>query len=171
MIEGAALKMRVDLSTRPTGVGSNRLSLLGLRGQVASERKRATEVVLVGARKMSKTKPSLRRREVITRVKTGGLPARRDKLGRYLFTDPSGARRIDGISLVQASVWNVGTCRPDAKGKVQAEETARPIVPMRGTGTEQLVVAVKSPKRDGAKGLCYFRPYSQANYFIGGARG
>ena len=28
-------------------------------------------------------------------------------------------------------------------------------VPMRGTGAEQLVVATKSVKADGAKGLCY----------------
>lgn len=28
-------------------------------------------------------------------------------------------------------------------------------VPMRGEGAEQLVVAMKSVKADGAKGLCY----------------
>ncbi len=171
MIEDAALEMRVVPSARFTGIGSNNLSLLGLRGQVASERKRAIQMVHVRARKMNKTESPLWRREVENRVKTRGLPALWDKLGQCLFMDPSGARRRGGMILAQAPVWNVGTCRFDVKGKVQAEETASAKVPMRNTGTEQSVVAMKSSKKDGAKGLYYFRSSSCVNCKTGGTCG
>ena len=65
----------------------------------------------------------------------------------------SGVRHKDGVTLTQALVWNVGTCRSDGKGETQVEETTRMSVPMRSTGTEQSVVAEKSRNGDGAKGL------------------
>lgn len=34
---------------------------------------------------------------------------------------PFGIRHIGGVTLTQASVRNLGTCRPDAKGEIQAE--------------------------------------------------
>jgi hypothetical protein len=43
----------------------------------------------------------------------------------------------------QALVWNVRTCRSDAKGEVQVAKTTRTRVPMRGTGAEQFVVGLK----------------------------
>ena len=55
-----------------------------------------------------------------------------------------GVRHAGGMNLSLALVWNVGTCRPDAKGEIQVEETTRMRVPMRGTGADQLVVVVKS---------------------------
>ena len=33
----------------------------------------------------------------------------------------SGVRHKGGVTLDQALMWNVGTCRPDAKGEIQAE--------------------------------------------------
>ena len=33
-----------------------------------------------------------------------------------------GDRHKGGVSLAQALAWNVGTCRHDAKGKVQGED-------------------------------------------------
>jgi hypothetical protein len=65
----------------------------------------------------------------------------------------SGVRHKDGVTLIQALVWNVGTCRSDDKGETQVEEPTRVRVPMRDTGTEQSVVAEKSRNGDGAKGL------------------
>ncbi len=65
----------------------------------------------------------------------------------------SGVRHKDGVILIQALVWNVGTCRSDDKGETQVGETTRVRVPMRDTGTEQSVVAEKSRNGDGAKGL------------------
>ena len=32
---------------------------------------------------------------------------------------PSGVRHRSGVTLIQALVWNVGTCRPDVKGETQ----------------------------------------------------
>ncbi len=34
---------------------------------------------------------------------------------------PIGIRHIGGVTLIQASVRNLGTCRPDEKGEIQAE--------------------------------------------------
>ena len=33
-----------------------------------------------------------------------------------------GGRHRDGVNIIQASGWNLGTCRSDVKGAVQAEE-------------------------------------------------
>ena len=52
-------------------------------------------------------------------------------------------RNKGSANLIQALVWNVGTCRPDAKGEIQVGETTRMRVPMRGTGADQLVVVLK----------------------------
>jgi len=72
-------------------------------------------------------------------VKTGGSSSFRDQFGGCPEDCPSGIRHIGGAKPDQALVWNVRTCRPDAKGDVQAAQTARIRVPMRGTGAEQLV--------------------------------
>ena len=50
-------------------------------------------------------------------------------------------------------MWNVGTCRSDAKGETQVEEPTRVRVPMRDTGADQPAVVKKSRNKDGAKGL------------------
>jgi hypothetical protein len=33
-----------------------------------------------------------------------------------------GVRHKDGVNLIQAFAWNLGTCRPDAKGEAQVED-------------------------------------------------
>jgi len=35
---------------------------------------------------------------------------------------PGGVRHKDGMTLIQAFVWNVGTCRFDDKGEIQVED-------------------------------------------------
>ena len=72
-------------------------------------------------------------------VKTGGASSFRDQFGGCPEDCPSDIRHVGGAKPDQALVWNVRTCRPDAKGDVQAAQTARISVPMRGTGAEQLV--------------------------------
>jgi hypothetical protein len=47
------------------------------------------------------------------------------------------------VSVVQALVWNVGTCCPDAKGENPSGGPTRMRVPRRGRGTEQPVVVMK----------------------------
>ena len=64
-----------------------------------------------------------------------------------------GVRCGDGVTLFQALCGNVGTCRADEKGELQVGETTRGSVPMRRTGAEQLVVALKPGNAGGAKGL------------------
>jgi hypothetical protein len=76
-------------------------------------------------------------------VKTGGSSNSRDQFGSGPEDCPSDLRHVGGAKPDQALVWNVRTCRPDAKGDVRAAKTARIRVPKRGTGTEQLVVEWK----------------------------
>ena len=71
---------------------------------------------------------------------------------------PGGARCIGGVSSSQALAWNRRTCRPDRDGQSkwvqlvpwsqegdpQAASTASGRVPMRGTGADRPVVAMKS---------------------------
>jgi hypothetical protein len=117
---------------------------------------------------MNKTEPLLKGRKVENDVKTGGFPAHRDQQGRNLFTVPCDVRPKDGISLTQASAWNVGTCRPDAKGNPQVAQTTRAKVPMRGTGTERSVVAMKLTKVSRAKGSCHCNPIIGSTAKAGG---
>jgi len=55
-----------------------------------------------------------------------------------------GVRHRGGANLIQALVWNVGTCRSDGKGETQSGRPTRVRVPMRGTGADQLAVVLKS---------------------------
>ncbi len=57
------------------------------------------------------------------------------------------------MTLFQALLGNVGTCRVDAKGEVQVVSATRARVPMPGTGAEQPVVVMKRSNVRGAKGL------------------
>jgi hypothetical protein len=66
-----------------------------------------------------------------------------------------GIRHSGGLSLSEAIEWNVGTWDSDANGEATSGRTMRARVRKRSPGAEQLVVAVKSRKRDGAKGLRY----------------
>ncbi len=64
-----------------------------------------------------------------------------------------GVRCVGGVTLFQALLGNVGTCRVDDKGEVRVVDAMRTSVPMPGTGTEQLVVVMKRSNVRGAKGL------------------
>ena len=64
-----------------------------------------------------------------------------------------GVRCVGGVTLFQALLGNVGTCRLDAKGEVQVVKATRASVPMPDTGAEQPVVALKRSNVRGAKGL------------------
>ncbi len=64
-----------------------------------------------------------------------------------------GVRCVGGVTLFQALLGNVGTCRLDVKGEVQVVNATRTSVPMPGTGTEQPVVVMKRSNVRAAKGL------------------
>jgi len=55
-----------------------------------------------------------------------------------------GVRHKGGVNLIQALVWNAGTCRSDDKGETRSGGPTRARVPMRGTGADQLVLVLKS---------------------------
>ncbi len=55
-----------------------------------------------------------------------------------------GVRCEGGVTLFQALIGNVGTGRADAKGETQVVSATRVRVPMRRTGADRLVVALKS---------------------------
>lgn len=59
------------------------------------------------------------------------------------------------MTLVQASVWSYGTSLPDVKGEAQVteERNHEARVPMRGTGMDRAVEAMKAGNAAGAKGV------------------
>ena len=75
---------------------------------------------------------------------------------------PGGNRHIGGMNLYLASLWNMGTCRSDVKGEIQAARIVRVRVPMQSTGADQPVVVMKPGNAGGAKGLnCSVWKWSQ----------
>ena len=61
----------------------------------------------------------------------------------------------------EAIEWNVGTWDSDANGEATSGRTMRARVRKQSPGAEQLVVAPKSRKRDGAKGLRYGAEFNE----------
>ena len=82
-----------------------------------------------------------------TKARCGG-----PSVGELPVCGPGGARCIGGVSSSQALAWNRRTCRPDRdgqgfwprEGEPQAANTASARVPMRGTGADRPVVAVRA---------------------------
>jgi hypothetical protein len=97
----------------------------------------------VRSREASESEPLMTCRNAKGDVKTGGSSTSWDQFGGCPEDRPSDIRHIGGAKPDQALVRNVRTCRPAAKGDVQAVKPARTRVPMRGTGAEQLVVGWK----------------------------
>ena len=58
-------------------------------------------------------------RKRIDDVETGGISLTRDKSGGWPDCCPDDIRHEGGVTLHLAFVWNVGTCRLDAKGDIQ----------------------------------------------------
>ena len=123
---------------------SNHCKLLSSKAMVVSvAAKGGIRSRQVWSGEASESKPSMKCRNSIGDVKTGGAIFSRDQRGGGPEACPSGIRHVGGAKPDQALVWNVRTCRPDAKGEVQAAKTARTRGPMRGTGAEQFVVGLK----------------------------
>jgi hypothetical protein len=123
---------------------SNPCKLRSLRAMVVSvAAKGGTRSRQVGSGEASASEPLMTCRNAIGDVETGGASSSRDKLGGRPEDCPSDIRHVGGAKPDQALVWNVRTCRSDAKGDVQAAQTARTRVPRRGTGAEQSVVGRK----------------------------
>jgi len=107
----------------------------------------------VWIRKTTEREPLMMRRKAREVIETRHEALPWDKARKGPVYGPGGDRRIGGVSLIQAFVWNMGTWRPDAKGETQREAPIRVRVPKRDAGTDQLVVAEKPGNAGGAKGL------------------
>lgn len=103
---------------------SNHIELLLLRAKVVSiDGKGDIKVVRYGLERRMKVNRSMTRREAINQTsKPSGVvgSGQVQKLPVYCL---NGVRRRGGVSLIQAFMWNVGTCRFAAKGRIQVGST------------------------------------------------
>lgn len=93
--------------------------------------------------KMNASEPLMKRRKQNGRCQNLLLVLSRDKQQRWVDYGCCGIRRRDGMSIVQAVIWNVRTFVSDAKGNGTNGEPIRLKVPMRMQGADALVVPVK----------------------------
>jgi len=73
-------------------------------------------------REASASELLLRCRNELDDVRTGGLTVPQDKFKGNLLTAWATSGNKGSANLIQALVWNVGTCRSDVKGEIQVEE-------------------------------------------------
>ena len=115
----------------PLGIGlqgriPNRLELRRLRAFVVNvEGKVAARPRQVRSGKTNESEPSMTCRELYQqrRNRAGGLA--RDEAQRKPVDWLGGVRHEGGVSPDQALMWNVGTCRSDAKRRAQAESLCK----------------------------------------------
>src|SRR5258708_13149018 len=91
-------------------------------------------------REASASEPSMKCRKQIRRCRNRGVTLPPGSARENPAACPSGIRHVGGAKLNQALVRNVRTCRSDAKGDVQAAQTAGAREPNRSTGPEHLEV-------------------------------
>jgi len=100
----------------------NHLKLRGLRGLVVSvEAKGGARLCQVRVKETNASEPLMTCRNPIKRCQNRRGPLLRDKGWARPAYGPTGIRHKGGVTLIQASVRNLGTCRPDAKGEIQAD--------------------------------------------------
>jgi hypothetical protein len=135
------------------GVVSVAVEVPRVAGQVCDEKTNVCEPLLTHRNKERRH----RNRNV------WGVPGQRrafrgaSSAGERPACGPGGARCIGGVSSSQALVWNRRTCRPDSddrkcvrfaprsrEGGPQAVMAVSGRVPMRGTGADRFVVAMKA---------------------------
>jgi hypothetical protein len=141
----------VEDGGRPSDVGvqaqaSNHHELLGSRVPVVSVdgKRRGVGSRQVSCVESNESEPLMTCRDDLTGVQTRAECCLWDRgWGRDLIQCPTGARHEDGENAQQASMRNRRTCRPDAKGAAQVEDTTSARVPKRGTGAEVPVVGLK----------------------------
>ena len=112
---------------------------------MVSERGKGAAIGLrqVGIREMNASEPLMRCRNAYRCCQNLSSGATWGLVWRLPLSCPGGNRHIEGMTLIQAFVWNLGTCRSDVKGESQAEAPWSERVPMRSTGADQRVVVMK----------------------------
>jgi hypothetical protein len=102
---------------------SNHLKLLRSRAVVVSvEGKGVARPRQVWTMKTNESEPLMKCRNSRDDVETGRKSLARDEPRRRPAYWLGGVRYEGGVSVVQALVRNVGTCRLDGKGEIQAED-------------------------------------------------
>jgi hypothetical protein len=104
-------------------VASNRPLLLRLRDVVVSEWEKARETRQVCIREMSVSEPPMTYREDYRRCQNRGSPVAPGRVCEVPDYCAGGNRYIGVMTLIQASLWNVGTCYFDDKGRHQVERS------------------------------------------------
>jgi hypothetical protein len=115
----------------------------------------------VGSEKANESEPLVKRRKRSGVIETGVQLLPRDESGGNLLT----GQAVTGVKVARArsrhrhETWEpvapavpVGCWTGRSKGVPQAAESARGRVPVRGTGADRLVVAVRPGNAGGAKG-------------------
>jgi hypothetical protein len=127
-------------------------------GVLSVAEKALREGVRCGSGRRAEANHSMTCRKRIDESETGVESLLRDEPGGYLFI----GQVLSGIEVARARSGRLcGTCEPVApilprlglwfEGVPQVAETTRGRVPMRGTGTDRRVVAVKPGNAGGAK--------------------
>jgi len=120
--------------------------------------------------KANESEPPMMCRKHRDAVETELQSLARDEAWGIPVSYSGGGRHEGGASPVQALVWNVGTCRSDAKGELTSGRPTRRRVPMRSGGTDRRVVVTKPGNAGGAKAsTCPANAVGQLER--GGARG
>jgi hypothetical protein len=89
-------------------------------GVVSVAGKGGAELRQVGITKTNASEPLMTCRKTVTDVETGIETLSRESGGEGPVYGSTGIRHEGGVSVIQAWVRNVGTCRSDAKGAAQA---------------------------------------------------
>ena len=106
-------------------MASNRPLLLRLRGVVVSEWEKARLTRQVCIKEMSVSEPPMTYRENHKCCQNWGSPVAPEEVCEVPDDCAGGNRYIGGMTLTQASPWNVGTCYPDVKGTYQVGQSMR----------------------------------------------
>jgi hypothetical protein len=88
---------------------------------VVRETEKAGQTRQVSAGETNVSEPLMKCRKRREVIETGLQSLARDEARGEPADCPSGDRHEGGVNPVQALVRNVGTCRPDVKGALQAE--------------------------------------------------
>jgi hypothetical protein len=144
---------------RPFEIGlqdqvSNRLRVMGIKSICGERlRKRWNKIHQVCAEKMNESEPLMKHRKCSDVIETKLLGLAWDKIWELPVYCPSDDRCRRGMSSVTGFYREHGNLSFRCQGRSSSGRPMRGRVPMRDTGADQLVVAMKFVKANRAKGL------------------
>jgi len=109
--------------SRHAGAGSKPLRAAAVKSRGGERRRKgAARSRQVRIMETNASEPLMTCRKRRNDVKTGTWSLARDKSSGDPAYWLGGVRHEGGVNMIQALVWNVGTCRLDVKGKIQVED-------------------------------------------------